>query len=164
MSANADPGRRVLALWRRLSPLPLGRELFGLVFGSLVPYTGALGARVLELEPGFVRAELRDRRGVRNHLASVHALALANLGEMTSGLAMLTALPPGMRGIVLSLHAEYAKKARGRLVAECRATPPMVAVDTEFDVRAEVRDAAGDVVATITVRWKLGPVPPAGAR
>lgn len=159
MSANKDPGRRVLDMWRRLSPLPFGRELFGLLFGSQVPYTGALGARVLSLEPGHVRVELRDRRGVRNHLNSIHAVALANLGEMTSGLAMLTALPPGMRGIVLSLRADYMKKARGRLVAECRATPPTVATDTEFDVVAEIRDAAGDVVAKATVRWKLGPVP-----
>jgi acyl-coenzyme A thioesterase PaaI-like protein len=159
MSANASPGPRALALWRRLSPLPFGRELFMIVFGGLVPYSGALGARVSALEPGHVVMTLRDRRGVRNHLNSVHAIALANLGEMASGLAMATALPPGVRGIVTGLSIMYGKKARGLLTAESRVTVPDVGGDVEHDVRAEIRDAAGDVVATVTVRWRLGLVP-----
>jgi acyl-coenzyme A thioesterase PaaI-like protein len=159
MSAPASPGQRVLSLWRTLSPLPFGRELFGLVFGRLVPYTGALGARVVSLEPGRARIELRDRRGVRNHLDSVHAAALANLGEMASGLAMTTALPPHVRGIVLSLTAEYGKKARGTLVAAADVTVPAVTGDLEHEVRAEIRDGVNDVVAAVRVRWKLGPVP-----
>jgi acyl-coenzyme A thioesterase PaaI-like protein len=104
--------------------------------------------------------QLRERRAVRNHLRSVHAIALANLGEMASGLAMTTALPPGIRSIVTGLSIEYAKKARGVLTAESRVTVPAVTEDVEFDVVAGIRDAAGDVVATVTVRWRLGPVPP----
>lgn len=163
MSGNASPGRRVLALWRQLSPLPLGRELFMIAFGSMVPYSGALGARVESLEPGHVRMRLTDRRAVRNHLNSVHAIALANLGEMASGLAMTTALPSGIRSIVTGLSIEYAKKARGTLTVESRVTVPDVTTDIEHDVRAEIRDAAGEVVATVTVRWRLGPVPPPAA-
>lgn len=160
MPAPASPGTRVLSLWRSLSPLPFGRSLFMFAFGRVAPYSGALGARVVSLEPGRVRIELRDRRGVRNHLNSIHAVALANLGELASGLAMVTALPPGVRSIVLALNAEYAKKARGTLVAEAAVTVPEVKGDVEHDVRAEIRDAAGDVVAVVTARWRLGLVPP----
>ena len=156
---NGSPGSRALELWRRLSPLPFGRELFMFAFGAMVPYSGALGARILSLEPGHVVAQLRERRAVRNHLASVHAIALANLGELASGLAMTTALPPGIRSIVTGLSIEYAKKARGVLTAESRVTVPAVTEDVEFDVVAGIHDDAGDVVATVTVRWRLGPVP-----
>ena len=161
MSPGASPGARVLALWRRLSPLPFGRELFMWTFGRMVPYTGALGARVETLEPGHAIARLFDRRGVRNHLDSVHAIALANLGEMASGLAMTTALPPGVRAIVTGLSIGYAKKARGTLVAESRVSVPGAVVeDVEHEVQAVIRDATGETVATVSVHWRLGPVPP----
>ena len=45
----------------------------------MVPYTGRLGARVLTFEPGHVVVELKERRAVRNHLSSVHAMALWDL-------------------------------------------------------------------------------------
>jgi uncharacterized protein (TIGR00369 family) len=120
-----------------------------------VPYTGSIGARVTSLEPGRATVTLRDRRAVRQHLGAVHAIALANLAELASGLAMLSALDPGARGIVTSLTMSYHKKARGLLTATGTAAPPPVTAATEALAHAEVRDTAGDVVAEATVTWRL---------
>jgi hypothetical protein len=89
----------------------------------------------------------------------VHAVALANLGELTSGLALTVAIPPGVRGIVTGIEVVYHKKARGRISAESRCeTPPPDAMG-ERRVTAHIRDADGDEVATFTARWMLGPAP-----
>ena len=157
--AAASPGARVLSLWRRCAGLPFGRALFGFLFGRTVPYSGTIGATVLELTPGHAKLALRDRRVVRNHLGSIHAVALTNLGEMASGLAMLTALPAGVRGIVLRIETVYLKKARGTLLCDCKAEVPEVTGDLNHDLYAEIRDGGGDIVASVRVMWRLGLVP-----
>ena len=156
------PGERLRALWRRLSGLTGGKTVFSLVVGWMTPYSGTLGARVAELEPGWCRVTLRDRRRVRNHLASVHAMALANLAEMASGLAVLVGLPPGVQGIVTGFSISYLKKARGLLTAECRVSGGGLNVTTEqeYEAPVSITDTQGDVVAHATARWRLRPIPP----
>jgi acyl-coenzyme A thioesterase PaaI-like protein len=155
----AAPGDRLARAWRRFRRLPGGRRLFSRLVGRTAPYSGSIGAQVLELAPGYALLALRDRRRLRNHVGSVHALALANLGELASGLAMTLALPRGVRGIPVRIEVDYVKKARGRLLCTGSAEPPPdIASEVESLALGEITDASGDLVATVLVRWRLGPV------
>jgi acyl-coenzyme A thioesterase PaaI-like protein len=143
--------------WRRLSTLPGGPWLFSRILGRFAPYTGTLGATVDVLEPGYCRVQLRERRRVRNHLRSIHAMALANLAEMATGLALMNSLPEQARGILTGFHMEYLKKARGRLCAECRCEIPADNREREYELGGEVRDAGGELVARCRAHWLVGP-------
>lgn len=158
-SSKPNPIARMQKLWQRLQPLPAGSWLFSRLLAWIVPYTGTIGANVKILRPGFAQIQMRDRRRVRNHLHSIHALALGNLGEYASGLAMLGTLPADIRGIPTRLSIEYFKKARGCLTAESHCTLPNITEDADFEVYADIRDTDGDMVARITVNWRLGPIP-----
>ncbi|HKG90279.1 MAG TPA: hotdog fold domain-containing protein [Gemmatimonadaceae bacterium] len=149
---------RIRALWTRLSALPGGKLLFSRLLGFMAPYTGSIAPRIVELRPGYARVEMRDRRAVRNHLKSIHAIALANLAEAASGLAVIYGLPDDVRGILTGFSIEYLKKARGPLVAECdQGTLDLGPERREYEIEVLIRDRAGDVVARARPRWLIGP-------
>jgi len=149
LAGNAYP------LWQKLSSRSGGKWLFSRLMGLGVPYSGNLRAGVEELQPGFARVVLKDRRRIRNHLRCIHAIALANLGELVSGIALMAALPEDKRGIVIALSIDYFKKARGTLVAESRSLLPVIDGPTDHTVQAEIQDDSGDLVAKVTVQWRL---------
>ncbi|MFW5951607.1 MAG: DUF4442 domain-containing protein [Gemmatimonadota bacterium] len=155
-----SPTRRLLTAWRRLSRIPGGRRVFDRLLRWMVPYSGSIRPRVLAMEPGRAVVAMPHRRRLRNHLRSVHALALANLGELASGIAMTLAIPDHARGIPVRLEVDYVKKARGRITAVGHAAPPpAVRGELEDPATAELRDEAGDLVAKVVVTWKLAPRP-----
>jgi hypothetical protein len=89
-------------------------------------------------------------------LRSVHAIALANVGELVTGLSLIGGLGTDLRAILTGLDVRYTKKARGPLVAEAMCTIPEITDSIEHPVEATIRDADGDVVATVTAHWRLG--------
>ena len=147
----------LLDQWSRFERLPAGRLLFSLGLGWRIPYSGPIGARVTELRRGYARLQLADRRRVRNHLDSIHAVALVNLGELTTGLAVFSTTGAALRGILVDIRAEYTKKARGRLEARAEfRLPDEIEDNTPCDVTATIRDRDGDTVCIVTATWLIG--------
>lgn len=143
--------------WLNLSRLPFGKFLFSFLVNRYIPYTGSMSSKVIELRPGYSKVTLRDRRKVRNHLNSIHAIALANLVEFTGNLAVVCGLPNDARFIVKSIEIDYLKKAHGLLTAECQ-TPVITSNERcEIDIKVEIKDEARDVVATGRLKTLIGP-------
>jgi len=145
------------SLWGVLRSVPGGGRVMGAVVGRMAPYTGTIRPEVLALEPGYARVRMADRRAVRNHLSSVHAIALLNLGEVSTGLAMMVSVPEDARGIITHLGMDYLVKARGPITAECRCEVPGSSESRTYEVTSDLTDASGQVVARALARWLVGP-------
>lgn len=154
---GSSPTGALQTLWERLSPLPGGRQVFSRLIGQMAPYTGTIRAEIVDARAGYAKLRMKDRRAVRNHLDSVHAVALVNLAEETTGVAMSLGLPHDARGILTGLSIEYLKKARGTLTAECHVDPPETSERREIEVEGVIRDRDGEVVARATATWLIGP-------
>lgn len=154
----ASTPKDLRAWWERLSPLPGGKALFSRLFGVAIPYSGSVRPRIRVLAPGRAVIAMADRRAVRNHLASIHAIALANLAEMTTGLALGYGLPDGTRTILVRVECEFLRKARGTITAASDAPVFTDVVEKEVFVESVLTDEAGEVVARGRAVWLLGPV------
>lgn len=141
--------------WHRLSSWSLGRWLFSRMIALLIPYTGTVSPHVNRLTPGFAEVFLNDKRRHRNHLRSIHALALANLGEVTTGLALHFLLSPGQRAILTNLNVEYLKKARGKIYARAKIDAAHIG-EGSHEVLANLYDTHGVIVASIKATWLVG--------
>lgn len=158
--SGAGATERIRRMWDTLAPKPGGRRLFSRLVGRTAPYTGTIRARVEELREGYARVTMRDRRKVRNHLRSVHAVAQFNLAEETSGLAIVYSMPAGLRGIPVHLAIDYEKKARGTITAVCELERPIPVPSGEerldYEAPIVLTDPDDDVVSRVRVRWVIG--------
>lgn len=141
----------------RLEKIPLGKQAFSRFVGFAAPYSRTICPNVEELRPGYARVSMRDRRRLRNHLKSLHAVAMTNLGELATGLAINYSLPDNSRGILKSLSMEYIKKGRGTLTAECTCEVPDSNKKAEYCVHGIIRNADNQVVAKAEALWLVGP-------
>jgi len=150
----------ILKYWNYAKTTALGRKIFSLLIGFYVPYSGSVSPSIEELSVGKAVLSIREKWFIRNHLKSVHAIALANIGELSSGLAMLGSIPSNCRGIVKNINIEYIKKARGKITA--KGSAPEVGNITETVEKiavAEMFDSSNELVAKVEVLWQLGPKP-----
>ena len=150
-------GNLIRSWWDRLGGTKAGRHIFSKAIGRAAPYTGSIGAQVEELKIGYARVTLKDRPKVRNHLDCLHAIALANLAELTGNIAVAYSMPSDARFIVAGIDMNYLKKARGTIIGECTSPVPESAARQEYLVRVTMRDQGGDTVAEATMRTLIGP-------
>jgi len=142
-------------MWSKAQGIPWGKSLFSWMLGRAARYTGTIGARVEHLEHGKGVATMRDTPRVRNHLKSVHAIALMNLGELATGATVMYQVDGRGRGILKGIAMDYHKKARGLITATCEFEAPSEPGKYDLEVEGALTDTAGDLVATVKATWRI---------
>jgi uncharacterized protein (TIGR00369 family) len=157
LNISSSPKNLIRDLWDRLSGVPGGKLIFSRLASEAAPYTATIRARVEDLRRGHAEVSMRDRYRVRNHLQSVHAVALVNLAELTGNLALAYSLPDDARFIVSGISIDYIKKARGTILGVCDCPVPETSERKEYEVIVSLRNPAGEEVARATLRSLVGP-------
>lgn len=110
---------KVTELYAFCKSIPMGRILMSGCIGMFAPYTSSIGAFVEDISEHNCTVSMHDYPWLRNPFQSLHALALANLGESASGIAMICQLEKhrNIKGIPIKISTSYYKKARGTITA-----------------------------------------------
>jgi len=151
----------LLRLYRRFAAWPAGRWLFSRAVCFKAPYFGTIHPRIIDLDNGRCEARIPHRRGMQNHLGSVHAIALCNLAEFCAGVMTDASLPAGMRWIPKGMRVQYLKKAVGPQHGVATPRTPLAAAASgyELPVDVEVKNAAGEPVFRAEVTMWISPKP-----
>ncbi len=147
------PGSPLIAMYDRLAPLPLGKRVFSFAYQAAAPYFLTIPAHIESVQRGRASATMAQTPWVRNHLGTVHAIALCNLAEYTMGAVAEATVPTTHRWVPKGMSVEYLAKARGRMNATAvLALPEPLGDKQEVPVRIAVSDPGGETVFTAEIR------------
>lgn len=143
-----------LEIYQILTSKYFGRDMFEMLIWVKSPYTNSISPQVEHFCQNKCQVSLTEKTCLRNSFRSVHAMALANLGEFTAGLLMLEYLHQHhLRGIVTSINCKYYKKARGKITAH--ASLDCIPPGNSTYLIAKLFDNTGQLVGEIGSYWEF---------
>jgi acyl-coenzyme A thioesterase PaaI-like protein len=153
----------VLSLWNTMSRLPQGSRLFSIAFSQKAPYFATIHPRFTELRPHRAELVIPKRRGVHNHLGTVHAIALCNGLEAAMGALAEATIPADKRWIPKGMTVAYTARATSDITCIAETDPEQWSADAlpeeGGDVAVRVRGVRedGEVVIEGEIRLWVTP-------
>lgn len=136
----------VLSLYNRLSPLPLGKQIFSFGFSQMAPYFATVRPLFAEIRPNYAEVHIGKRRKVHNHIKTVHVIAIANGLEAAMGALAEATTPADKRWIPKGMNLEYTAMANSDIVCTAETDPADWLGTGDLPVRVSARRADGTVV------------------
>lgn len=132
-------------LWEKTNGLPMGNRIFSTLYAQKAPYFATIHATVTELRPNYAELQLPKRRSVKNHIGTVHAIALCNGAEMAMGALAEMTCPADKRWIPAGMDIRYTAKADSDITVIAETDPEQWENDGELAVRVKALTTAGVV-------------------
>ncbi|MEM7572639.1 MAG: hotdog fold domain-containing protein [Bacteroidota bacterium] len=146
---------RILRLQQKLANKPFGNRIFSYLLARSAPYFLSIRPRVEELRPNYVRARMRKRWAVHNHIKTVHAIACCNLCEFVAGICMEVSIPRHRRWIPAGMEVAYLKKTRTDLTASVDLSEVDWDNCKEVICKVAILDKEGDECVKALIRMKV---------
>jgi acyl-coenzyme A thioesterase PaaI-like protein len=138
---------QVLDLWKKTSALPQGKRIFSLLFSQKAPYFATIRPRFVEIRPDYAELVIPKRRGVHNHIKTVHAIALCNGLEAAMGALAEASIPADKRWIPKGMTVAYTAKADSDITCTAETDREQwTGDDPDLPVRVRGVRADGEVV------------------
>lgn len=143
-------------------PTGVRRFLITWAFGGTVHFVRTAGVKFEELTEERAVVVLRNKRRVQNHIGTVHAAAVALIGETATGAVFGMSVPDDKLPILRSMRINYTRKSKGALRAEATLTPEMrerfwVEEKGDIAVPVKITDETGEPTVEAEYIWAWRP-------
>ncbi len=143
-----------LNVYKKVASYPFGKLIFNKGIGFVSPFFGKLKPNVIDLKAAFCIVEMKDRRGLRNHIGTINAGAMCSLAELTAGMAVDAAIPSSLRWLPKGMSVSYLKKAKGTLRAKCEFNPALLKPG-DVAIPLEIRNLANDTICSAEINFYI---------
>lgn len=142
----------VLKMYEKVMKWPFGEWLFSRTVAGKAPYFLTIKPRITALRPHYSEVLIRKRRGVENHIRTVHVIAIANGLELAMGSMAEASIPKHLRWIPKGMTLNYTAKATSSIVCTAEvAAEDWKSGDLSVKVEAKRDDGTVVVEGTITL-------------
>ena len=143
-------------------PEALRRFLITFVFGGTVHFVRTAGLKFETLTEERAVLVITNRRKVQNHIGTVHAAAVALLGETATGAVFGMSVPDDRIPLLKSMRINYTKRSQGALKADATLTPEIrerfcIEERGEIAVPVKITDETGEPTVDAEFVWAWRP-------
>lgn len=150
---------KVVDLYSTTHRIPVvGDRLFSFAFSQVAPYFWTIRPLFTVIEPNRAEVVIRKRRGVQNHIGTVHAIALCNGLEAAMGALAEATIPSEKRWIPKGMEISYTAKADSDITCIAETDPEQWSGE-DPDLHVRVRGVRKDGVTVIEGVIKLWVTP-----
>jgi acyl-coenzyme A thioesterase PaaI-like protein len=147
---------KIIKQYNQVKKLPFGNYLFTKSVCFVAPYFASIKPLITDLQHNRVEVKMKNRRSVRNHFKSVHAIAMCNMAELAGGLMTDVSVQKGCRWIPKGMTVKYMKKAMTDLTATADGSEVDWSVSGDIEVPVVLVNTKQETVfeAIITMNLK----------
>ena len=146
---------KVLDLYKTAHKVPVvGDRVFDFAFSQVAPYFWTIRPRFTVIEPNHAEVVIKKRRGVQNHIGTVHAIALCNGLEAAMGVLAEATIPANKRWIPKGMEISYTAKATSDITCIAETDPEQWTSD-DPDLHVRVKGVRTDGTTVIEGVIKL---------
>ncbi|AXY59122.1 MULTISPECIES: DUF4442 domain-containing protein [Acinetobacter] len=144
---------RLAKLVKATSRFPKGvrSTLWSKAFGRVVPMVGTAGIKYIEVSRNTVIVELKNHRGMQNHINQLHAVAMALLAETATGFVTGMNVPDTSIVLIKSMKIDYKRPSKGDMRA--------VATLTDAQIQEMQSTDKGETLVSVVLTDESGQEP-----
>lgn len=142
----------IIGLYKKFQQYPLGNTLFSRMVCFKAPYFGTVSPTLQSMESGQAVVTFKRRRGVQNHIGTVHVIAICNALEMAMGVCAEATIPKHLRWLPMGMSVNYPAKSTTQVItATATVDPEAFQANTEVPIKVVATRDDGTVVVEGTI-------------
>ncbi|MBN2695522.1 DUF4442 domain-containing protein [bacterium] len=118
-----------------------------------IPFASQSRFELINFDKGICSIRMPLIKKNQNHIKTQHAIAIAQLGELTAGLSMISTLPENTLILLKELNVKYIKKGDTDLHSIVKLEFDNFSKKGDISTESEIKSISDELIAVVNCLW-----------